>query len=413
MRPVWLPQPVAFTDDGLVPNLGLLEAVRGQRHTIAELGNGVSRTSVIAQFAQAFPALRIGVVAPSWEKVQRLFTGLSKLFGSRVRLAPPDGDPETELVTGDIVVDLTLESLNHAFFDIVIFSHAICACRNQSLILCQNTGFLRAHMVGLIGIDEARSLAPADRDLLASWFGFSHHYLHRPDRVVRPAHVEILRARGASNLRPDSAGLALKRSGLWHCSARNERIREIALHIVRGTWDRNLPVTVPAVPRVAIATENAEHAVALGRLLPEWKLPFVARDLPSLTLPDRAFCKERTAAPNGHLTILPLYADWTGIDADVVIRADGLPPGCADLRFKFSETSSVHTGSPGRPLLLLDFDDRHHRTLRAWSDGRQREYGEWGFSPMSGGMQPALSDFLRRHPAIQVRREPSCPTPTS
>jgi hypothetical protein len=67
---------------------------------------------------------------------------------------------------------------------------------------------------------------------------------------------------------------------------------------------------------------------------------------------------------------------------DVVIRADGLPGVPETL-----VSSLISRNKKDRPLVLIDFVDHHHPTLRRWSEKRAKWYTEHGWHI---GLDPRL-----------------------
>jgi hypothetical protein len=188
----------------------------------------------------------------------------------------------------------------------------------------------------------------------------------------------VLRTRGLE-------GLAYKRHAYWGHDARNRLVATVALAIagrrLTRLWDMGALLDQPetlfeAMPvplRVVVLVESAEHADVLGRLLPGWGSRDLAR-------PDAG----RSAAS----TIMTVaYMAAHGIEADVVVRADGGGP----LGLKGFPRPRRYRDR--RPALLLDFDDRFDpRSIEA-TRRRTARYRECGWALASRRANKGATSF--------------------
>lgn len=191
--------------------------------------------------------------------------------------------------------------------------------------------------------------------------------------------------------RPDlPLGLEWKRTSIWANSGRNAAVARIATALaggdagVLGEFGLFLEEEVAGLPddrRVALLVESAEHARALGRLLPGWRLRLAGQESQE--------SGQGTAVGGPELSIdtITFAYEIGGLAADVVVRADGTPWPLDPA------PRSIHrAGADDRPLLLVDLADHQDGTARdatrgRWCDYRNRGWG-LGRSPF-----PILADL--------------------
>ena len=120
-------------------------------------------------------------------------------------------------------------------------------------------------------------------------------------------------------------------------------------------------------PKVQILVESLEHAKAINALC----LTGPSSPLESRTMPTNRQTPERTI-------VTTTYAAHNGIDADILVRADG---GTLPMRFKGfpRPADACHAGR----LYLIDYDDDIHP--RNWNiNQHQDEYREKGWTNVTG-----------------------------
>jgi hypothetical protein len=192
---------------------------------------------------------------------------------------------------------------------------------------------------------------------------------------------------GGPSLPPGLEALDVKRRGVWRHPLRNRRVARLG-RLLRAGDDERLRHQFPAVAQALdgtaaagayILVENLEHGLALARGLPGWPLiagpspttnGFSAADVEILLAGETA---RRQRPPFAIVTAAGMQT-LVKPAPGVVIRADGgvgLPAlGAVDLLMP-----ATH---PGRRMLLVDFDDRHHPVLRRKSRRRREAYARRG-----------------------------------
>lgn len=406
-----LPEP----DEAGLAQLGvidrvLLDAVRRHGQALVRLGAGVDPALLVAQLARAWPTKTLAVAVATREDARRLGRALRAFL------------PDVSVITGQTspaevapVVVTTYPGLGHtarcrppgprlydlSWLDVVVCVDALAATGNLAGECLSHAH--RARLVGLLPADAKP--APLESDLLACLFGFHeicvprHGHRERPVRVVRYPIPE------GAELPASLEGLPLKRRSLWHHALRNRKVARVADALYRGdaaTVREMLGggATPDAPCGVVVVTEGVEHALALAPLLPDWPLGAGGHVHEGGLSPAQLARLHRPPDPFGTgprraiLTSACLAdADLAGVD--VLVRADGgvgLPP--------LDERKLVEPDAgPERPLLLVDFQDRHHPRLRRRSRLRREAYAERGWlAPGADPERARVERFLASRP---------------
>jgi hypothetical protein len=256
----------------------------------------------------------------------------------------------------------------------------------------------RARLYGLLTVD-ARP-APLERDQMQALFGFQKVFVPQHGHRLRPLRVVNNSVKGGPELPATSDLVVLKRRGLWHHALRNRRVARLARAFAGGDTDTLTEMLGPGgvghltSPGVIILVENVEHALVLGELLPDWPV-FTGADVCEHGLTGeqiRRLRHQRDPFDFGPLHAIVTPAVLPDLDfrrVDVVVRADGgvdLPPLNLEALVESDQ-------EPVRPLLIVDFIDRHHPVFRQRSRARQESYNDAGwFRP---GIDPAAARVER------------------
>jgi hypothetical protein len=239
-------------------------------------------------------------------------------------------------------------------------------------------------------------------------FGFTEVVIPKHGCREREVHVVSSPIRGGMKLPPALDGVRLKRRGLWHHSVRNRNIAKIARAFREGRREEiakalpgiELALDGTALRDVLLLVENTEHGLALASLLPGWSLwtgenvheDGLGAEHESLLHPPLNPFK------TGPFTAIVTAEGVRNVDmndVDVLIRADGgkgLPPLGASSLIELDQ-------GPQRPMLLIDFHDRHHPALRKWSRRRHEAYEERGWhSPSHNPVLCRVERFVATRP---------------
>ncbi len=262
----------------------------------------------------------------------------------------------------------------------------------------------RARLYGLIGRDER--LAPYDMDRMWALFGFDALDVPLHGHVARP--VEVRFARMVGGPMPQGPDIVtLKRLGVWANPIRNRRVARLAQALAAGD-DPGLAAESPAIApwaagmgasRVIVLVEGIEHALALADRLPGWGLlagPHVVTA--GLSARHREMVEARPGANEGRpcraIATLSGLAAADVEAAGVIVRADGgvgIPEAL--------ESGPAMPYPAGRPLLLVDLDDRHHPELRRCGRARRAAYLDRGWAvDGAAGPDSPLDLFLATRP---------------
>lgn len=377
--PLPAPELAAGTPGAIDP--ALLEFVRGHERGLIRIGPGVSPEWLVAGLRFAFPEAGIAVASIRHQDVRQ--------FGRRLREIIPGacwslGD-DFPANPGPLVVTTYTGLADHG---VALHRRDILVCLDareaRGRVACRAIGYAdRARLFGLIRGDEP--LAPYDQDRIWARFGFDVIDIPRHGHVTRP--VEVFTARIVGSPPTDCADLvSLKRRGVWTHPIRNRRIARLAAALTGG--GRGLAVEHPTlkaklgdiVPTVLILVEGIEHAVALARSLPGWTIvPGIDLETGSLPKSAARILDENRWSGRGYpARAIATLAGLGRVNlehVDLVLRADG------GLKVPDALASGLSIPDPGgRPLVLIDLDDRHHPELRRRSRGRREAYRALGWT---------------------------------
>jgi hypothetical protein len=389
---------------------GLLQLVR--EHDWALIRHdpkAVDAARLVAQVALAWPERTLVVAARRRQEVYDL-AGRLRAFLPTVSVVTARDKPAAV----DRVVVATYEGLGHTasyrapghkVFDVswvntVVVPDALEATGRVALRCLSRA--VRARLYGLI--DMAARPAPLERDHLAFLFGFQELTVPYHGCRERPVRVAHCRIQGGPELPLASTGVLLERRGLWQHPVRNRKVRQLASAFRTGDEEelgRLLGVTISAPPPgVLVLVANVEQALALAPQLPGWPVvagPGVLTD----GLTAEQACRLR-ALPDPcclgplHAIVTPTALSGTDLArVGVLVRADGgggLPP--------FGPEALVERDdAPARPLLVVDFLDRHHPVLRSRSRRRRAAYEDRGwFGPGVNPAEARAAHFLDNRP---------------
>lgn len=187
--------------------------------------------------------------------------------------------------------------------------------------------------------------------------------------------------------RPDEPlGLGWKRGSIWDNAERNAAVARLANALAGGDaevlWGSGLFLDeeiagLPDALRIAVLVESAEHARALGRLLPGWRLLHAGGEAPVDAGGGAA------GGPDLSIVTMTCAHDRGRLAADVVIRADGTP---WPLDLPLRADGPVDGG--GRPVLLVDLADHQDGTARDATRRRWLAYRRRGWA---SGREPIPS----------------------
>lgn len=349
---------------------------------ILRLGPGVGAASVIARIAQTYPRAGIVVLAAREQDVRRLRQEIRSLL--------PRKSCNREVSKGRVAVSSFMASVDagigikHA--DIVIVPRGRDACSEHARWALSAAS--QGRQFAFVGIDE--QMAPRDWDWLRAVCGPTYLSVRQLDRPMRMVCTHTYPVDRGWQLPLDATLLSLRRQGIWRHAGRNRLIAELARGILRAEDPTRC---------VLVLVDHIEHAVELARRIPEARLRFGR----AFQLADLGPSERRVISPermtNGLIprVLITVTDAMTAIPVEhfeVVIRADGglgLPA--------HPERFTVARDNSARPLVLVDFADRHHPTLRKWSRTRREAYTTEGWWPQGQTVNSAaVNHFLNSRP---------------
>jgi hypothetical protein len=387
---------------------GLLRLVQQHEWGLVRYAAGpVDPAWLVAEVALAWPQLKVAAVARRHDDVLQ-FAKRLRAFLPGVTVLAGRGCPTTV----ERVIVSTYQGLGHgahqafdlAWVDLLVALDGVEA--TLTLAMSWLARAVRTRMYGLVAADV--NPAPLDRDHMVCLFGFAEAVIPRHGCRERAVQVMPHPIRGGMPLPPGLTGVPLQRRGLWRHRVRNSQAARLAAAFAAGTAQTVLgPAAADALPGVVVLAANAEHALALAAKLPDDWLLLAGSDLYEEGLtPEQVRLLHRPMSP---FRAGPLYAVVTPavlphLDlscAGALLRADGgqgLPLA--------PEQLVERDDGPARPLLLVDFDDRHHPVLRRWARRRREAYAERGWYDVGADpVQQRVEAFVAGRPGGRACRE--------
>jgi hypothetical protein len=370
----------------------LLDLVRTRDRALIRLGPGpVSPVRVVAQIARGWPDLTITLAVATHEDSYNLRDALLK-FVPDVQAYHSDCHPEF----GARLAVATFDSLEHPPIwvgerDIVVVLDAHEAAAKRAPDLLARAG--KARLYGLLWQQD--HLSPYERDIVTALFGFEELTIPSPGCREREVRVVRCPIQGGPPAPAESDLVPVLEWGIRTHQLRNRRIARLAALLKDGPA-AELHACVPDVakalssvpnPRVVVLVDLVQHGLALAQRLPGWPLVVAPdADLDGLNT-EQVQVVEATA---GYVVVTSSGLRHLDLrEVDVLIRADGGAglPALPDRRLIESHKL------PPRPLLLVDFEDRHHPLLLQRSRQRAHAYWQRGWFP--AGVDPVQGRVAR------------------
>jgi hypothetical protein len=355
----------------------------------------VDPARLVAQVAAGWPDRTVAAVVRREEEGKWLRGGL-RSYGVDATLVTGRhhaSGPSRVVVTTPVGLAYTPTEVE--WLDILIAMDAQDAT-GKSYMECLSHAW-RARLYGLLTVD-ARP-APLELDQMHALFGFQELFVPQHGHRLRPLRVINNSVKGGPELPAHANLVVLKRRGLWRHGLRNRRVARLARAFADGDTSKLTQMVGPAgavhltSPGVIILVENVEHALVLADVLPDWRV-FTRADVCEDGLTGdqiRRLHEQRDpfAWPLHAIVTMEVLPTLDFRWIDVLVRADGgvgLPPLNLEALVESDQ-------GPVRPLLIADFNDRHHPVLRQRSRARQESYEDAGwFRP---GIDPATARVER------------------
>ncbi|MFL5329221.1 MAG: hypothetical protein ACJ8C4_09915 [Gemmataceae bacterium] len=344
----------------------------------------VSPADLIREIAIAWPDRSIIATATRKAHMRQLRSQLASLLAEKLEISPWTHPPY--FAPRAVVATYAYSTASSADIE----RRDIYLAMNPTELFATDQSrrsFLSARQARIYGfLPCGTKLSPALDERLRSLFGHDEICIHRHGFRDRTRTAVFLNVVGGSKPAPDCANVQLKREGIWHHALRNRRIVKLVRLLTANDMNR-VRTEFPDLgsiegshfqDRIALVVEGIEHALALGRHLPdaglfcggavtEAGLSTADRELLRL-MQNRALSWPRLAiATFGGLAALPF--------AGTLIRADG----GTDL-LPVSPLQVIQPNDSESGVVLIDFDDHHDRRLLAHSHSRKVAYRESGWN---------------------------------
>jgi hypothetical protein len=384
------------TDDGLLRFIQ-----HRSRGLVRFNGQFVSPTMLVAQIARAWPKLSILIGMTRQSDVDALWRALRPIVPSlsrhtnrtnrdakRVAIATLAYLRVNDIWQRDLFISLNPTELFGGWLDPGIQAlHRLWRARAYAFLA-----------------DDVR-VAPMHYSLLTALFGPREFAIPSHGCEYRDVRVVFGRICGGPRPPTDASVLELKRSGIWQHPVRNRRIAALVRNLAHGQLNgsrNDYPGIERRLPRpleecsIEISVENVEHALALHRLLPDALLRINKHAfIDGLPDNDARAVLRRPDLKRG-VPVITTH-EGSGVVCDIMIRADGAQGVPDQHHVKLTQWSWED-----RPLLVVDFDDRHHPVLRRLSRDRRQAYIDAGWHVE--GVEPlsVLDQFLLNRPKVDA-----------
>lgn len=365
---------------------------------------GIMPENIIADLSSAFPDARIVVLGEYARQLARVASALCAIgiratnISSRNPLLTLDDADES------VICSTPREAANIDFATasiVILLEASDCNHSSMQMTLSQMDAAFR--LFGLI--DSTRGAAPSADDAMMATFGPEILHLQPYGMVRRDVHVAwVPTPHPAIDLEMTDPGFGA--CCYWQHPRRNRRIKQLAEGLCSaipldrqafGDVSRRYGQPGYCPPSVTILVERPIHAAELSKLLPHW--PVIATN-ESLNGMNSRFCsairRSRSRWLDGsHQIVLTCAAlQFRGEMTDVVIWAGGGTSIDIIPRNWFGAAEHAR-----KPLLIIDFEDRHNSVAQQMSRDRRRAYLENDMFPIGiSAAQGRMAMFLNRQP---------------
>jgi len=348
--------------------------------------------SLVAQIAQAFPETKILVLTTRKNDARRLGrclrdAGLNP-YVSLDGYEPDAGGPRRIVVTtyGGAAAGIA----NIRYRQLVLYPNA-----DEVFCYGGRLGLGQLDRACIFGFRPANATPPREvRTSTAAIFGDEVVTVLRPDVPARTVDVVFLPSRVQAPVLAGEDDRAVRERLAWQHPVRNRRIARVA-RLLAGN-DQNFDSTFPDLAakldqygwhRVAVLVSSVEQGLELKKFLPDWPL-----------LVAKGFAPEGLS--NSHLAKLHEQpGKYWDLSAPAIVTPGALPEaGCFSVIVRADAGSGCPSlgkeqrlarGERPSPLLIVDFDDRHHPVLRRWARERKMAYRSHGWRVEGGPDIPA------------------------
>lgn len=346
----------------------------------------VSEALLIAEVAAVDPRARIRVVGASRDKLRRVGHALRKYLPTATILRNGRAPETVDRVVLGTFVDMAEPEFQVEQADFVFVLDARHAQHEnaQLMLLPQDSTY---RLFGLLS--DCQPLSEYERDWMLATFGPHEVEIPRHEWAARTVHT-VWSPIKAPFLAPTVEGVDLQRHGYWHNPVRNRRVAGLARAAAAGDRRELLRyldrldadyVAALGTRRTVLVAANFAHVLNICRLMPGWPVSFgPGFDVDALPADDRRLLRAGNGtwptAERGIVTLGALPHTELG-NPDILIWAAGGIAGGSALHHRLSVPASSN-----RPMVAIDFDDKHSVELRRLSRQRRRNYDLAGWYPV-------------------------------
>lgn len=370
---------------------------------------GIEIDLILADLTLAYPAASIVVLGTHSRQLNALTERLVKRGIAAISISSRDtslfADDAPESPNKQVICSTprATADLDLAGTDIVIVIDGA-SCQHEGMNLALSQVDARFKLFGIFNVE--RNYASSSVDSMLATFGPEVIRLQEPGYIRRHVNYALVTTPNPLvNLKRDDLNFGVR--CYWHHERRNRHIKQLAtaLHAGEQLDARKFGDVAAAIdqsgnpnPAVTILVERPVHAAELAKLLPDWAFIATTGDMQGRSGQYRNRAKRnRRSLQRGTHQIVTVDAakNWRGDVSDVVIwagggqRADFLP----------HKWLRADVGTD-KPLVIVDFEDKHNDDAAGMSQQRQRSYQAQDIFPTGISMsQGRLAMFLDRQVA--------------
>ncbi len=385
------------------------EYVRGQ----INISHTAEPAQIVAELAVAYPTSRLIVVSNKICRLQSAYQWLKNHLPPEIisagQLKLVHGRQgftlEDDSLMPKIILSTFLEAVDYDFAtsDIILLLDGR-ECTSEAAQIAIEAVDAQFRLYGIFKHQPKTPVPRYEYQITCAFFGFQIIDLMPYSRIWREAKVAWVPITGSSARRSSNRTTINYPDCYINNRNRNTKIaqlcrdlsdgRRISQHQSRDIfhWQSN---HFRDSPTIAILVQHIEHAINLGRILPDWSIVAGNQNVNLTGLP-RSLCRRIKSSPGFHdgkrqIVLVDTPYRLQGYLFDVVIWAGG------GIKSDMIPSSWLyhHERESARPLLIMDFSDNFHRQTASWSKKRRQAFRDRAlYSVREFAVEERIKKFL-------------------